>query len=1346
MNHREELNNHIAIQSINNNKIYIYSHPDYPKHNGWLKIGTTSRESDRRIDEQNKTANITWHLEAEILAQDINGNVFIDKDIHRVLERKGVPREKNQNGEKTEWFKISLEQAKEIIQTRIDCREDFEMLRNEPTEFKLRPNQQAAVDKTYARWQISQQNPHSPNLRKFLWNAKPRFGKTLTAYEFAQKIGARKVLIVTQRTSISDSWHKDYFKWIKDKTNYVFGSTKNNQIVKDNAMHHRALSATESHHALQNNQDLIFYISFADIKGRKDGEFKAKNKWIFDTEWDLFIIDETHEGSSTDKAMHVFDNLKVNFQLELSGTPFKKLKYDDDYNDKNTYSWSYTDEQESKENWDYAEGKNPYAEMPRLSIFTYQLSSELRRVAQSEEYSFDFNEFFKNDGEHFLHEDDIKEFLDKLSQAHADNADATVQYYPFADAQTRDALRHTFWLLPQNGGVNMTKLLKKLLNEHAYFKDYDIIMAAADGDDDRAKSDSALDEVLRKIGNKPYDTKTITLSCGQLTTGITVEAWTAVLMLNNLKTPEQYLQAAFRSQNPWSYELHGETKNKTDAYVFDFAPDRVLKIVDDYANVDVSTTHIENKKRESNIKILLNHLSVISQDETGEMKYLNPTEVLTLPNYISASAIVDNGFMDNRLFSIGNLFNLPQEKRGAAQEILNKLEPVKNKKLQKSAKDIDTDGLDEKITVGDIAISESGVLGEKRYATIETEGEDGESTELQIEFNEDGTIAKDSIKELIDDGELPAEKKSQVTEAVDEFNQQKKKQITEEEKQRDRLRGFSRSMSLFLMAYGKPNTTLANFETFIGNDGFLELTSITKDEFRFLRDDCHFFDEPKFNAAIKEFLRRKEQLGRYFDTDQEEDIFSYIPPQKTNQIFTPKKIVNQMLDLLEAQNPGIFRSTKTTFFDPNMKSGQYITEIAKRLYKHSHDKDIYRILKTQLFGFAPTRILADITHAMILGFEPDGKKRYELQKNFQECSLMEDIKQADGLKNNIIERFGDDMKFDVIIGNPPYQEEAKGTSSSDDPIYHKFMDGAYKLASKVCFITPARFLFNAGKTPKKWNEKMLADPHLQVMHYEQSSAGIFPSTDIKGGVAITYRDSQKNFGAIETFTSFDELNSILKKVAASDFVNITPIIFTQNKFNLKKLYADFPEYENILGSGGKDKRFDKPIFHRLNIFTETPTGDSYKILGMYDKKRAWRYIPQKYVEKHENLLRYKVILPVSNGSGAIGETLSTPLIGEPLIGYTRSFIGIGAFETNTEAQACLKYIKSKFARTMLGVLKITQDNTTEKWAKVPLQNFTTNSDIDWSRPIPEIDQQLYKKYGLTEQEIEFIESKVKEMK
>lgn len=215
----------------------------------------------------------------------------------------------------------------------------------------------------------------------------------------------------------------------------------------------------------------------------------------------------------------------------------------------------------------------------------------------------------------------------------------------------------------------------------------------------------------------------------------------------------------------------------------------------------------------------------------------------------------------------------------------------------------------------------------------------------------------------------------------------------------------------------------------------------------------------------------------------------------------------------------------------------------------------------------------------------------------------------------------------------------------------------------------------------------------------------------------------------------------MDKVELTDkFEAITSIIFNQNKFNLDTLYKEFPEYSKILGSNGKDKRFDKPIFHRLSILSEDELKDSYKIIGMFDKKRTQRYIPKKYVEDHENLLKYKIILPVSNGSGAIGEVLSTPLIG-----YTRSFIGIGSFESKFEAESCLKYIKSKFARTMLGILKITQDNTTEKSVKVPLQDFTPNSDIDWAKTIPEIDQQLYAKYGLSQDEIDFIEEKVKAM-
>ena len=343
------------------------------------------------------------------------------------------------------------------------------------------------------------------------------------------------------------------------------------------------------------------------------------------------------------------------------------------------------------------------------------------------------------------------------------------------------------------------------------------------------------------------------------------------------------------------------------------------------------------------------------------------------------------------------------------------------------------------------------------------------------------------------------------------------------------------------------------------------------------------------------------------------------------------------------------------------------------------------------------------------------------------------------------------MKFDVVIGNPPYQEEAQGTSTSDDPIYYKFMDEAYKIAEKSILITPARFLFNAGKTPKNWNKKMLSDEKIKVSFYEQKSANVFPGTDIKGGVAITYRDETKIFGEIGTFTSFTELNSLLKKAEnRNDFQSIMSIIYTQSKFNLDALYRDFPHYEGIIGSNGRDKRLRKPILGRLDVFSQEDQGECYKILGRLNNERVYRYIPRKYIESHPNLLSYKVIVPAANGSGSIGEVLSTPLIGSPLIGspligFTDTFISFGSFETQIEAEALLKYIKTKFARAMLGVLKITQDNTRDKWAKVPLQDFTSSSDIDWSHSVAEIDAQLYKKYGLSQEEIDFIESKVREM-
>lgn len=348
-----------------------------------------------------------------------------------------------------------------------------------------------------------------------------------------------------------------------------------------------------------------------------------------------------------------------------------------------------------------------------------------------------------------------------------------------------------------------------------------------------------------------------------------------------------------------------------------------------------------------------------------------------------------------------------------------------------------------------------------------------------------------------------------------------------------------------------------------------------------------------------------------------------------------------------------------------------------------------------------------------------------------------------------LKKRGKGMKFDFVIGNPPYQDNTLGDNATyAPPIYHMFMEASYTVADKVELIHPARFLFNAGSTPKDWNKKMLNDEHFKILFYEQDSSKVFSNTDIKGGVVVSYRNNAQVYGAIETFTPYNELNSILKKVIKTNgFSSLMDIVYIQNRYNLNMLYQDNPDCKKLIGSNGKDSRFEKNCFAKMPVFTSHESIDSVKTLGVFENKRTWRFISQKYVDrKHENLEKYKVVMPVANGSGEFGQVLSTPFVSKPNEAYTRSFIGIGAFKEITSAEALLKYLKGKFARAMLGVLKVTQMNNKDVWEYVPWQNFTSTSDIDWSKSIPEIDQQLYKKYGLTPDEIKFIETHVKEMK
>ena len=341
--------------------------------------------------------------------------------------------------------------------------------------------------------------------------------------------------------------------------------------------------------------------------------------------------------------------------------------------------------------------------------------------------------------------------------------------------------------------------------------------------------------------------------------------------------------------------------------------------------------------------------------------------------------------------------------------------------------------------------------------------------------------------------------------------------------------------------------------------------------------------------------------------------------------------------------------------------------------------------------------------------------------------------------------------FDFAIGNPPYNDDFDKSGENGNygnPVYHIFMDAADEVAEKVELIHPARFLFNAGSTPKQWNEKMLNDAHFKVLRYEENASSIFTNTDIKGGIAITYRDSSKEYGAIKAFTKYSEMNGVVKKVVpflASG--SLSDIIFTQNRFNLVTLYEKHPEYKAIIGSNGRDRRFRNNIFKKINAFSiDRNNDDDIPTFGLEGLKRVWRYIDRHYVDQsHENLYKWKALCARANGSGQFGETLSNLLVLKPGEAYTQTFIGIGAFDDEKEAENTVKYLKTKFARAMLGILKVTQDNDREAWRMVPLQDFTDRSDIDWSKSAHEIDLQLCRKYGLSREEINFIETHVKEM-
>ena len=1083
--------------------IYAYTTPEIARHNGWVKIGYTEQEVEKRLGQQLHTADVLYNIEwkGNAIFDDGSGDIFKDKDFHRYLRKL-----KYENNGKNEWFKIAVPESRSRFD---EFRENRGVLKSLDTviPYQLRPEQEEAVDKALKYSQATENG-------EFLWNAKPRFGKTLAAYDLCKKLKAVNVLIVTNRPAIANSWYDDYEKFLGVESGYFFvsetESLKGKKGVVSRAEYTRLID--------DDPRGCIEFVSLQDMKGAiAFGGKHDKLQEVADMHWDILIIDEAHEGVDTYKTDIAFNQVNRDFTLHLSGTPFKALA-NDKFPESAIYNWTYADEQKRKRDFQSKDGEaNPYADLPQLNMFTYQMSEivkdELNQGieinGETEEYAFDLNTFFETNNGKFVYNSSVDKFLDALT---------TQPKFPFSTEELRNELKHTFWILDR---VDSAKALAKKLKEHPVFRDYEIVLAAGDGKlDDDDENQKSFDKVRNAIAT--YE-KTITLSVGQLTTGVTIPEWTAVLMLSNMKSPALYMQAAFRAQNPCLFKENAKFFRKKNAYVFDFDPARTLTVFEEFAN-DLNSKTADGRgdadERKENIRELLNFFPVIGEDEGGEMIELDAEKVMSIPREIRSQEVVRRGFMSDFLFQIiSNVFHAPK----AVTDIISGLTPVSEKESglpinQDTAKDLSLDENGDVSLPKDYIIGKAQeVFGEKVYADIgqalidnvnkitaetpetfddeleklkqifktqavdpiietasqkyseELKPAERKRLEKKIKQNADAEINKVSGDFRIKNNLLESERKKalenctysevddinaefdrqkkeiadklkqDLSESIDKFVQSSGEEVVstiethkrEEEKAtietaiRDHLRGFSRTIPSFLMAYGTENVTLDNFDTIIPDDVFKEVTSITLDQFRFLRDggdytdeetgelshfDGNLFDSVVFNDSVKEFLNKRDALSNYFDESNDEDIFDYIPPQKTNQIFTPKWVVKMMVDMLEKENPGCFDNPDKTFIDMYMKSGLYITEIVKRLYNSDKIKALYpdsterlqHIFAKQVYGLAPTEIIYRIALRFILGFD---KNNSITENNFRLADALVYSKEGT-LQEKINELFG----------------------------------------------------------------------------------------------------------------------------------------------------------------------------------------------------------------------------------------------------------------------------------------------------------------------------------------------------
>ncbi len=1327
--------------------IYAFDTNTFPN---FLKVGDTYRPIGVRLNEWKKFfPDLSKQLEEKaVISDDV---FFRDYSVHYYLEQdlKKKRLEPSDTAEGVYYSREFFENTE--VQDVLDAIKDIKVHYDEgidkydyysvtdklPEAFHykrgaswtLRPNQQEAVNQFIQAVKNGRKN--------LLMYAVMRFGKSFTSLCCALELGAKITLIVSAKADVKDEWKKT----VESAGNFEgFTFLDSDDLLR---------SETIIKDTINTGHKVVIFLTLQDLQGE---EIKDKHKEIFEQKIDLLIVDETHFGARAEsfgavlrdevKNLEKLDDesielgdaneqiklLNAKIKLHLSGTPYRILMGSEFKKEDIIAFVQFSDIVAEQEAWDREylskddvnEWDNPYYGFPQMVRFAFnpnKSSIEKMNQLKSSGVSFAFSALFeplsikkdlRNKGHLFFkHETEI---LDLLKVIDGNKEDANLlSFLDYDKIKEGNMCRHIVMVLPYCASCDaMEKLIKENLSAFKNLNQYEIVNISGVEGSSHYRKPADVKNSIRAFEKE--NKKTITLTVNRMLTGSTVEQWDTMLYFKDTSSPQEYDQAIFRLQNQYIRTFSSDDdiikqNMKPQTLLVDFDPNRLFRMQE-----QKSLIYNVNIEKNGNAKL---------QERIREELRISPVIVM----------------------------NKNKIRQVEASDIL---EAVSNYNKNRSVSD----------EVNDIPIDFSILEDEVVRKTIER----------QADFNSKGGL---SIRPFEGDGEeLDIEEATDIELDTKHLQPDYKSKLDDKdgrdiENWGKKIQTYYMRILFFAFLSKKPVSAL---------DDIINSLDLTQNQRIAHNLNLEKAELVRFAQSMDPFKRSSldykiQNISMLASDESVQPIERVITSLKKfnrmseSEIITPSKVCDDMVALIPEEGMRKIICEGNVLLDIASKSGEYALALYRRLteelkFSHEEVKNMIYAIPTSSIAYEFTRRFYEIldlnTDNIAVYFnaydllevkEESGAIDYRRIKDL----LTQNKKFSEIKLNDKVKKGADEVKFGAIVGNPPYQEIREATS--DKPIYNYFMDISYMLSDFACLITPARFLFNAGKTSKEWNKKMLNDKHFKVVHYEQNSMKVFNDIDIMGGVSISIRDKSENFGALNTFTAFSELNSILKKVVQSaGFKSIDEKIYLQNKFNLEKLYLDFPEYEKIIGSSGREKRLTTSIFTQLSVFSEAQgCDDDIKILGLINNVRHYKWIPRKYLESHINLESYKIILPKSNGSGAIGEVSCTPLIGDPIIGepltgFTQSFISIGCYKIREEAKSLLKYIKTKFARTLLGTLKITQDNNKDTWANVPLQDFSEKSDIDWSKSIEEIDRQLYKKYKLEQNEIDFIESKIQVMK